>query len=110
MVNVAAGNLLFIRTLIQSPRHKINLSEAVAYLSESNSQKFQDLITLIREFNEFNKDNDPYGEKDFGRVTLGDKQYFFKIDLYDSSWEWGWDSSSNTEPCRLLNIMETCEY
>lgn len=38
--------------------------------------KLTQLIRLVRDFN-FTADNDPYGEHDFGRVTLsGNDKYF----------------------------------
>jgi hypothetical protein len=42
-----------------------------------------DAIQVVRDFNEFTEDNDPYGEHDFGSfiLTNGDKA-FWKIDDY----------------------------
>jgi len=57
---------------------KVVLTSGVAALGD-NAQK---VITLVREFNTFTGDNDPYGEHDFGKVTFEGVDYFWKIDDY----------------------------
>jgi hypothetical protein len=37
----------------------------------------------VSTFSAFGQDNDPYGEHDFGAVTVGDHVVMFKIDYYD---------------------------
>jgi Protein of unknown function (DUF3768) len=38
-----------------------------------------DVLERVRHFTEFTKDNDPYGEHDFGSFELAGIDYFFKI-------------------------------
>lgn len=106
---IAANNLVFKNTLITTPRHKIVFSEVVSQLDE---EILNGVITAVREFKGFNKDNDPYNEKDFGRVTVEGNDYFFKIDLYDDKWEYGFDRDSESlSKCnRLMTIMRSDEY
>ena len=45
------------------------------------------LMTLVRTFDDFSEDNDPYGEHDFGKIELNGTAYFWKIDYYDMDFE-----------------------
>ena len=40
------------------------------------------IFVKVRDFAEFNEDNDPYGEHDFGSFTVSDVKIFWKIDYY----------------------------
>lgn len=56
-------------------------------------------------------DNNPYGENDFGAVTVGGEKYFFKIDYYDP--ELRFHSENPADPVlthRVLTIMRAEEY
>lgn len=67
------------------------------------------LIDEIRSYNEFNENNDPYGEHDFGTVHWYGEKVFWKIDYYDQDLTYGRDP---LEPdCRrVLTIMLASEY
>lgn len=70
-----------------------------------------DLLALIRDFDNFNEDNDPHGEHDFFSFTYKGKKLFAKIDYYDPSFSEG--SSNPADPAqtgRLLTIMLAEEY
>ena len=41
-----------------------------------------EIMEKVKEFNDFNEDNDPWGEHDFGCFTHGGKKMFWKIDDY----------------------------
>ena len=65
-----------------------------------------DIIAAIREFDGFTPDNDPYGEHDFGQVTVDDETIFWKIDYYDVNLEFGSpDPADDTITCRVMTIM-----
>lgn len=69
------------------------------------------LFQLVRSFNDFSENNDPYGEHDFGIVQLGYTDYFWKIDYYDTNYEYGSpDPSDITKTRRVLTIMRADEY
>jgi len=69
------------------------------------------LLNKIRRFNDFNKSNDPYQEHDFGRIEHNGITYFFKIDYYDTSMEYGSDDPSNPDiTIRVLTVMRADEY
>lgn len=47
----------------------------------------QAVVSLVRSFTDFTKDNDPYGEHDFGMVEHQGEKYFWKFDYYDQKME-----------------------
>ena len=42
-----------------------------------------DLLDQVRRYDAFTPNNDPYGEHDFGSITLEGTTCFWKIDYYD---------------------------
>lgn len=79
---------------------KVLLTKGVA-----NSSDKEAIITGVREFNNFNPDNDPYGEHDFGAIEVNGSKYFFKFDYYDSNYEFYQENGN-----RVLTIMKASEY
>jgi hypothetical protein len=71
-----------------------------------------EIVEQVRSFNQFNEDNDPYGEHDFGSFVLNDGQkIFWKMDYYDKSLNM--HSPNPTDPQitrRILTIMLSEEY
>ena len=67
------------------------------------------LMRRIREFNHFTKDNDPYGEHDFGKVTWLGFEIFWKIDYYDQNLE-NWADPLSLECRRVITVMLAAEY
>ena len=67
----------------------------------------------VGRFASFNEDNDPYGEHDFGKVTLpGVGDIFWKIDVYaDASCTWGSEHPNDPgRSYRVLTVMLAEEY
>lgn len=65
----------------------------------------------VSEFDAFTPDNDPYGEHDFGAVTVGCQVIFFKIDYYDPDLlHMSPDPADPAVTCRVLTIMLADEY
>lgn len=79
---------------------KVVMTEGVAH-----SPNKEDVITAVREFNNFTPDNDPHGEHDFGQVEVNGTKYFFKFDYYDSNYEFFQEDGN-----RVLTIMRADEY
>jgi hypothetical protein len=71
----------------------------------------EECITQIRTFNRFSRDNDPYGEHDFGGILHGAHEVFWKIDCYDLT-----ETMHSPDPShpkltrRVLTIMLAEEY
>lgn len=65
----------------------------------------------VKSFSDFNADNDPYSEHDFGSVQISDERVFWKIDYYDLSMDFGSnDPADPTQTTRVLTIMLAEEY
>jgi hypothetical protein len=66
---------------------------------------------LVQTFAEFNADNDPHGEHDFGSFEVAGEKFFWKIDYYDSDMMFGSDDPADPEKTRrVLTIMLAEEY
>lgn len=73
--------------------------------------RLAELLELVRKFDRFTHDNDPYGEHDFGAIELSDVKYFFKIDYYDLTGAVGSpDPADPTVTKRVMTIMRADEY
>jgi hypothetical protein len=67
------------------------------------------LMSAIRDFNRFNEDNDPYGERDFGSIDWYGEKVLWKIDYYNDKLTCFEDPTSPT--CqRVLTVMCSYEY
>jgi hypothetical protein len=87
---------------------RVVMTAGVAALSED---KLTLVLERVRRFDEFSKDNDPYGEHDFGGVEIGGQTYFFKVDYYAPDMEGGSeDPADPTKTTRVLTIMRADEY
>jgi hypothetical protein len=70
-----------------------------------------DLLKLIREFDDFETYNDPYGEHDFGAFDFRGEKCFWKIDYYAPDLQSGSeDPSDATKTMRILTVMLASEY
>ena len=68
-------------------------------------------LSTMRAFNDFSSDNDPYGEHDFGSFDLAGEKFFWKIDYYDSTMEYGSPDPANpTLTTRVLTLMLAQDY
>jgi hypothetical protein len=68
------------------------------------------LIKVIA-FDDFNADNDPHCEHDFGTFELDGEKLFWKIDYYDLKGEFGSeDPSDPKKTLRVLTVMLAEDY
>ncbi len=68
-------------------------------------------LTAVREFTDFNEDNDPYLEHDVVIVTVDSQKVMAKIDYYDNDLKF--HSPDKADPAvtkRVLTIMLMSEY
>ena len=69
------------------------------------------IIKKVQEYDNFNEDNDPYGEHDFGSFTHKEEKIFWKIDLYDPNLQYySEDPTDLTKTVWVLTIMLAQEY
>ncbi len=101
--NIAKKNDLLRTTFLTG---KVVLS-----LSVRESVDREQVITAVREFDDFTEDNDPYGEHDCGMVCVNEDNYIFKIDYYNKDYSMGVDPYDvDVVVRRVLTIMHSSEY
>ncbi len=75
----------------------------------SHSPIKNEILKSVREFNNFHRGNDPYGERDCAVFDVQGQKFLFEIDYYDQNYEFGADPKE--EKCRrILTIMKAEEY
>jgi hypothetical protein len=80
----------------------------VAKLSEAEQRQ---LVEKVMAYDDFNEDNDPYGEHNFGSIKQKGILYFWKIDYYDLNLAFrSEDPSDPNKTNRVLTILEADEY
>lgn len=68
-------------------------------------------LGLVRTFTKFSEDNDPYGQHDFGKVSIGEQDVFWKIDLYDETMQFASPDPTDTQATkRVLTVMLANDY
>ena len=97
---IAAVNDTFRRSM-----QGCKVTKGVAVMGEDVNE----ILVKVRDFAEFNEDNDPYGEHDFGSFTVGGVKIFWKIDYYDENLE-KWCDPLSPDCNRVLTIMRADEY
>jgi hypothetical protein len=69
------------------------------------------VLERVRTFADFNPENDPSSEHDFGTIELEGETYFFKIDYYAPDMQSGSEDPADPEKTvRVLTIMRADEY
>jgi hypothetical protein len=65
----------------------------------------------VREYETFTKDNDPFGEHDFGAFEIDGEKLFWTNDCYDNDLNYGSPNAANPSVTRrVLTIMLAAEY
>jgi len=74
-------------------------------------QAMKDVMLAVKEFSDFSKDNDPWGEHDFGSLEMVGQKIFWKLDYYDLTLTAGSENPANEAMThRVLTIMLASEY
>jgi hypothetical protein len=69
------------------------------------------LLRALAEYDAFDVDNDPHGERDFGDIQFNSQTLLWKIDYYDLELEFGSpDPADPSVTTRVLTIMLESEY
>jgi len=75
------------------------------------NQKVIEILQAVQNYNDFNEDNNPYQERDFGDFELDGDTYIWKIDYYDNNEEFlSPDPSDPKVTKRVLTVMLSYEY
>ena len=105
MPDIATLNDKFRRSFING---EVLLSAGIVAMS---SEDKANIVSLVQNFDNFNEDNDPYGEHDFGSFDYKDEKILFKIDYYDLNHEFMSENPANPDITnRVLTIMTAYEY
>lgn len=108
-VRIAELNDLLRTTFLTG---KVLFTEGVAGLRDDDRSA---IVEAVQNFRTFNRDNDPYGEHDFGSVDIESVgKVFWKIDYYDRDYRYRSDDPADpadpTKTRRVLTIMLASEY
>ena len=68
-----------------------------------------EIFEVVRSYTDFNEDNDPFGEHDFGSFEKFATKFFWKIDYYDQNLK-GWCDPLSDQCRRQMTIMTAEEY
>jgi hypothetical protein len=87
---------------------KVMMTAAVAALNDPTRAK---VLEGVRTFNAFTRHNDPYGEHDCAFFMVDGERYFFKVDCYDKTMEYGSEDPADPEQTiRVLTIGTAEDY
>jgi Protein of unknown function (DUF3768) len=65
-----------------------------------------ELMKALAEYDGFDEDNNPYGERDFGDFPLFNTDLYFKIDYYDPDLKFGSDDPADSSIThRVITVM-----
>ena len=82
-----------------------------AGIRNNSSENIANIISKVRNFNDFNEGNNPYGGRDFGAFDFKGQKIFWKIDYYDRNFEFASpDAADPTVTNRVLTVMYADEY
>ena len=69
------------------------------------------VLNAVAGFDNFSADNDPYGEHDFGNLSVDGEKIYFKIDYFDRDCVNGSEDPSDPKrTCRVMTLMLSSEY
>jgi hypothetical protein len=70
-----------------------------------------EILLKVQKFDQFTADNDPFEERDFGKICYMGNDIFWKIDYFDLDYSMhSPDPSDPTVTARVLTIMLAEEY
>ncbi len=86
------------------------ITSGVQMLMAESQERGDGLSTILHSFDEFNRKNDPYGAHDFGKFRFLNAELYWKIDLYNESYDGeSEDIADLNKTCRVLTVMLTDE-
>ena len=69
------------------------------------------LAAALADYDGFDADNDPHGERDFGDLTLWGTDLLFKIDYYDTTMKFGSENPADPKATtRVLTVMTAADW
>lgn len=87
---------------------QIMVTRGVSTLNRFNAPE---LMAALRSYGDFDIDNDPHGERDFGDLTLWGEDLLWKVDAYDKAYQYASpDPADERLTNRVLTVMLATEY
>ena len=100
-----------IRKLNDEARKTLSNCRVMITRGVQDLDNLDEVLNAVREFDEFNADNDPYSEHDFGKIEIDGEVIFWKFDYYDLKYIYASpDAADETVTIRVLTIMLASEY
>ena len=111
MQSIAEINDRFRKAVVYRPQAngKLVFTQGIAALDD---ESVKTIFRAVASQTEFDADNDPHKEHDFGSVEIPNTQkVFWKIDYYDSkACEYGAENPASPTTYRLITLMLASEY
>ena len=86
----------------------IMITQSVRRLTGFNAEA---LASALANYNDFDAQNDPHGERDFGDLTLFRTDLLWKIDYYDLDLQFGSDDPADPGVThRILTVLLASEW
>lgn len=82
--------------------HQLVLTDEVAALP---ADQLSELLSLVKNFNVFTDENDPFKEHDFGKIEMRENTFFWKYDYFDPALKYFEQNGQ-----RVLTVMFSHEY
>jgi hypothetical protein len=102
---IRALNDTFRRTLLGGT---VVLTAGIVALGAETQTR---IFAAIQAFDDFDGDNDPWGEHDFGAIEIDGERIYFKIDYFDLTRAMhSEDPADPSETERVMTIMLASEY
>lgn len=100
------------RSLLTSKEHeRLGVAVMTRAVQSLPTAEQIELLELVRDFNDFSEENDPYQEHDFEAVNFNNEKYYFKIDYYAPDLVHASENPSDADMTyRVLTIMHSSEY
>ena len=87
---------------------RVVMTQGVAELPTDEKAR---VLLKVQGFADFDAENDPHGEHDFGSFELAGETYFFKVDYSSPDLQGGSEDPADPEKAtRVLTIMRADEY
>jgi hypothetical protein len=102
-----------IRTLNDKFRKNLSLGIAVITpgIAALGAQAVERIVRTIATFDDFSRECDPYGERDFGAFDAEGHRVFFKIDYFDRTMTMhSPDPADPKVTTRIITVMLAQEY
>jgi hypothetical protein len=111
---IAAQNDTFRRTILPSgqqndaPQGKIVMTQGISGLDPDVQQA---LMQQVASFEAFDEGSDPHGWHEMGVIEIAGTTVWFKIDLYDTKYQYGSPAPQDlAQTRRVLTLLLPSEY